>query len=104
MASALLSIAAQRDFHAISNWISEDSPQAAVRFQRSVLRAAQHIGNYPMIGVARPDWSKRPLRILPLRRFPYVLVYDSNQSPTMILRILHTARDLPNVLGEREPE
>jgi len=30
--------------------------------------------------------------------FPYLLVYDAGTMPPMIVRFVHQARDLPNVL------
>jgi hypothetical protein len=35
--------------------------------------------------------------------FPYLLAYDAGATPPRILRVLHTARDLPEALADLEP-
>jgi len=39
-----------------------------------------------------------------LRGFPYIVVYRANAIPPRILRVLHGARDLPEVLQDLERE
>jgi plasmid stabilization system protein ParE len=102
VAAARLARTARRDFFEALEWINEDSPKAARAFQAVVIRAAERIGRHPQIAQRRPEWTDAPFRFLPLGRFPYTIVYDTTFSPPLIARILHSARDLPSVLGERE--
>jgi toxin ParE1/3/4 len=37
-------------------------------------------------------------RCLTLTGFPYVIVYNAERTPPRIIRILHGARDLPEIL------
>jgi toxin ParE1/3/4 len=56
-----------------------------------------------MLGRQRPDLLPEPYRFWSLRGFPYLLVYDAGATPPRILRVLHTARDLPAALADLEP-
>ena len=56
------------------------------------------MGEHPRMGVERPELADAPVRFLPLIGFPYVLVYDAETRPPLILRGLHGARDLAGAL------
>jgi Arc/MetJ-type ribon-helix-helix transcriptional regulator len=55
---------------------------------------------------ATEDWRRAsppdlwPTSVLLLRSFPYLLVYAADTTPPRILRIPHTSRDLPPLLGD----
>lgn len=91
---------ARRDLLAAAHWISQDNPQAAQTLRDAVLAAAQRIGDHPDIGVLRPELADTPHRFLFLTGFPYVLVYNAASTPPLILRLLHGARDLPELLND----
>jgi plasmid stabilization system protein ParE len=47
----------------------------------------------------RKDLTALPLRFLVVHPYSnYLVVYDPENKPTQIIRILHGARDLPSVL------
>jgi plasmid stabilization system protein ParE len=72
---------------------------AAEKLQRAVADAAKRLGENPLLGSVRPHLP--PLyRFWSLIRFGYVLVYDPHTEPVVILRFVHTRRDLPRVLAE----
>ena len=48
----------------------------------------------------RPELTDEPVRFMPMRRFPYVLIYDPNRNPPLVVRILHGARDLAEILRD----
>ena len=48
----------------------------------------------------RPPGTREPYRFLTLTGFPYVIVYNAERRPRLIVRIVHGARDLPSVLRE----
>ncbi len=58
------------------------------------------LGEDVLIGSARPELSSSPLRCLSLKRFPYLLAYDPEREPPLIVRLLHAARDLPTALAD----
>lgn len=61
--------------------------------------AALRIGANPAIGARRPGLVPDRFRFWPLPRYRYVLVYAADADAPRILRILHTARDLPKLLA-----
>lgn len=100
MTPARLSPKARRDLLSAAAWIAEDSPAAARDFRNSVDLALQRLANYPESGVVRLELTDEPVRFMPMRRFPYVLIYDPNRAPPLVVRILHGARDLAELLRD----
>ena len=100
MRTAVLSPRARRYLATAVRWIKKDNPIAARGLQHAVRRAAKKIGEHPEIGMHRPELARLPYRFVVLTGFPYVIVYRSDQSPPIINRILHGARDLPQVLRD----
>ena len=98
MTAAVLSPRARRDLLDGAHWIARDNPTAARAFRDAVSNAARGLGEHPEIGGLRAELTDPPIRFLPLTGFPYVIVYDADHRPPLILRVLHGARDLPAVL------
>jgi toxin ParE1/3/4 len=95
---ATLSPRARRDLAGAMRWIAEDNPIAAQGLVEAVAKAAARIGTHPQIGAVRPDLTTGPYRFVILTGYRYVIAYAPNRDPPLILRILHTSRDLPRVL------
>ena len=100
MTAAVLSPQARRDLLAAARWIARDNPAAAWAFRDTVAKAARLLSDHPDIGVVRAELADPPVRFLALTVFPYIIVYDADRRPPLILRVLHGARDLPEVLRE----
>jgi toxin ParE1/3/4 len=100
MSAAVLSPAARRDLLEAVNWIAYDNPAAARALRSSVAKAAANIGTYTHFGVARPDLADPPYRFVMMTGFPYVIVYNADRRPPLIVRILHGVRDLPEILRD----
>lgn len=98
--SAVLSPAARAAVIEAVQWIGEENPAAARRFRQAVGEAARRIGARPAIGRRQPALLGERYRLWSLTGFPYVLVYDPLPQPPQILRVLHTARDLPKLLSD----
>jgi toxin ParE1/3/4 len=98
MPSAVLAPQVRRDLLEAARWIAKDNPTAARGLRQAILDAAQRIGDHPQVGVVRPQLADEPVRFLILTGYPYLIVYNAERSPPLILRILHGARDLPDVL------
>jgi toxin ParE1/3/4 len=81
-----------------ARWIAQDRPTAALRLQEAVRSLATSLGEHPLVGQARPEIAEGPLRFAVVRGFPYLVLYDPTLTPPLILRLLHGARDLPEVL------
>jgi toxin ParE1/3/4 len=95
---ATLSPAANRDIEAATRWIAKDNPAAARALRSSVARAAMIIGEHRYVGTVRPEIVSAPYRLLALTGFPYVIIYNAERTPLRIIRVLHSARDLPEVV------
>ena len=98
MPPALLSRRAEKDLYAAMRWIEKDNRSAALGLIEAVHMAAERIGEHPHIGVVRRDLTTGPHRFVALAGYPYVVVYNPNRSPPVIVRVLHGARDIPSIL------
>ena len=98
MTAAVLSPRARRDLLDSARWIARDNPAAARTFRDAAADAARRLGEHPEMGVLRTELTDPSVRFLPLTGFPYVIVYDADRHPPLVLRGLHGARDLPRVL------
>ena len=87
-----------------ARWISKDSQSAARRLRAAVTDLARLLGEHPRVGMSRPEIADEPLRFAVVRGFPYVVLYDPTADPPLILRVLHGARDLPEVLRDYRSE
>ena len=97
---AVISAAARKDLLDAAAWIAKTNPLAARALRGSIVEAAIVLGDSPNIGFERIDLIDSPVRFWILRGFPYIIVYDSELRPPLILRVLYGARDLPEVLAE----
>ncbi|GGG39514.1 type II toxin-antitoxin system RelE/ParE family toxin [Elioraea sp. Yellowstone] len=97
---AILSAQARRDLAEAAAFIATDNPAAARRLREQVVAAAVRIGAYPRIGVVRPALAPEEVRFLVVPDFPYVIVYRATATPPRILRVLHGARDLQELLRD----
>lgn len=94
--------AAYDDLEAISGYIARDNPDAAHRFLLAAERAFAALASNPSLGQAYPHPRYTELRIWPMgRRFRnYVIFYRPMDEGVEIIRVLHGARNLPEVLNE----
>lgn len=80
-------------------WIAREDPAAADRLRIAAQEAATAIGAHPSIGAVREDFAPARFRFVVLRRFPYLVVYEPDQDPPRILRVLHGSQDLAVLLA-----
>ena len=100
MTRAVLSPAAERDVVEIVEWIASENPVAARGFRAALDSLADTIGEHPNSGSLKLHLASPPTRFFALRGYPYVVVYTPERDPPLIVRVLHGARDLPEVLRE----
>jgi len=81
-------------------WIAADSPAAARALRAAIDALLLLIGEHPRIGVSRPELASEPYRIAVIRGFPYLAIYNADTRPPSIVRLVHGARDLPQVLTD----
>ena len=99
MAEACFTPAAARDVCAAIAGISAESPATARALRNGIKTAGRRIGTDLDSGLLNPSLADAPIRFLALTGFAYVLVYDAQASPALILRMLHGASDLPELFG-----
>lgn len=97
---AVLVPQARREAAAAVAWLADENPAAARNLRNAFVDAATLLGQRPLAGRGNKDLVGERYRIWSLVRFPYVLVYDPDARPPRIVRIVHTSRDLPDVLSE----
>lgn len=100
MISAIFSPLAQDDLLSALQWIARDNPNAAQGLLDAALSAAARIGAHPEIGALRSDLADEPYRFLALTGYSYIVVYNASRKPPLIVRIVHGARDLPELLQD----
>jgi toxin ParE1/3/4 len=98
--AAMLAPQARRDLLAAARWIAKENPSAAVALRDAVVAAAVRIGKHPRIGALRIELAPQSIRFLVVSGFPHVIVYDTGREPPLILRVLHGARELPELLRD----
>lgn len=96
---------ARRDVDAaFAYYMREASEATALRFVDDVEQALHLLCAHPAIGSRRHEASARlpGLRAWPLRPWLYLVFYLPQDHQLDILRVLHTARDLPATLAPND--
>jgi toxin ParE1/3/4 len=89
---------AQRELRAALLWIEKDNPAAADVLLTTAMEAARRLRERPKLGRVRLELAPARYRFWSLRGFPYLLVYDTEADPPVILRFVYQSRDLPVAL------
>jgi len=90
---------AVRDIAFAAGEMAGDNPRAARAFIAATNEVAINLGRFPEMGDERPGLADPPVRFWTIARYRYVVVYRPDTVPPRILRVLHGARDLPNLLS-----
>jgi antitoxin ParD1/3/4/toxin ParE1/3/4 len=89
---------AEADVEAIAAFIATDSIDAAVKVVLAFEDAFVLLGSRPGIGHAREDLTDRPLKFWSV--YSYLVVYDPAAAPLTIVAVLHSARNVAQILTE----
>ena len=76
--------------------IAEDNFEAANQVEEKLRAAIRMLGDTPKAGHTRPDLTDQPVRFWPV--YYYLIVYDPEKRPIEIVRVLHGARDIRDIL------
>ncbi|MGH6985782.1 MAG: type II toxin-antitoxin system RelE/ParE family toxin [Caulobacteraceae bacterium] len=98
MSPARLTPRALTELQEATRWIAKDSSGAARALRAGVAKVAEHIATFPKSGAERPDLAPAPYRFIGVPGFSYVLVYNAERRPPLIVRVVHGARNLGEVL------
>jgi toxin ParE1/3/4 len=94
---------AKRDVLRAFVYIGTDNLDAAKRFLAAFNRDVQRLAEMPGIGAKRefPNPKLADLRSLPITGFTkYLIFYRYDERDVQVLRVIHGARDIANVLEE----
>jgi toxin ParE1/3/4 len=100
VSAAIISPRARREVLDAVEWIARDNPASAQALLDAVEKAAERIGARPAIGRTRPALAQGEYRFLTIAGFPYIIVYSTSRSRPVIVRMVHSARDLPRLLRD----
>jgi plasmid stabilization system protein ParE len=84
------------DLDDLENWVEENfGPDLAAKTHAGLIEDFRRLVDFPLMGRRRPDITKESLRFF--RSGHYYIVYRPG-SPLLIHRIIHTARDLRQII------
>jgi toxin ParE1/3/4 len=86
---------AEADLIEIWSYIAEDNPQAADQLLDKIDEACARLAEYPYLGRTRPDLAE-DLRHSVIGR--YLILYREIAGGIEIIRVLHGARHLPDLI------
>lgn len=95
MADVLFRRAALRDLEQIGRRIALEDAAAARRFRDATVRRIGLLRDFPESAQPRPEFGPG-IRTIPIGR--YIVVLRVALPKVIILRIVHSARDLPRLL------
>lgn len=92
----VLTPAAAEDIQNIDDRLVGDSKAAAERVSEAMAAAMTRLAGHPMLGHVRADLTSRPYRFWSV--YSYLIVYQPEPAPIQIIRVLHGARDITELL------
>jgi toxin ParE1/3/4 len=87
---------AETDLEEIGDHIALDNPRRAVSFIQEIRQHCEKIADGPHGYVPRPDLGEA-IRIC--AHGNYLIVFEPFDDGALVLRVLHSARDLPGIFG-----
>ena len=88
---------ARQDVNDIWDYMADDSIEAADRVLDKLDNAMIKLAKSPGIGHRREDLTDKRHRFFLV--YSYLIVYRHEAKPLQIIRVLHAARDVQNILG-----
>ncbi|MGN6182960.1 MAG: type II toxin-antitoxin system RelE/ParE family toxin [Thermoanaerobaculia bacterium] len=83
--------AAEREFHESIAWYEKECPGLGDRLWTEIQTAISHIETHPAIGEAVQQ-TRRKIRRVPLRHFPFFLVYREHEDYLEVVALAHMSR------------
>jgi toxin ParE1/3/4 len=95
VASVVVSPEAEADLDEIWLTIALDNPGAADRVLRRISKKLSHLSQFPEMGAPRPDIAPTARMLI---EGNYLILYEPNEDGVDVVRVLHGARDLTDLL------
>jgi toxin ParE1/3/4 len=95
MGTAQFTPLARKDLQDIKAFIAQDNPKAAAQYMNILKQKCDLLAQTPTIGVCREEYYS-------LYKFPvgnYLIFYRITETGIEVIRILHGARDIQNILN-----
>ena len=92
----ILAPAAQRDLRALQAYIAQENIQVARRVLAEIRAACARLADHPHLGHTREDLTAQPVHFWFVRT--YDIIDRPETRPLEIVRIVHSARDIPHLL------
>jgi len=90
---------AEDDPFDIWSYVARDDPDAANDVEEAIYRACDLLSESPLAGRTRADLTSLPLLFWLVQPYKtHFVVYDPNEEPLKIVRIVHASRHLPSTL------
>ena len=83
---------AQADLHALADYYRQIDVELSHRMRLRIERTPALLATFPKLGTLLGSSSIRKLRVL---QTPYVLYYRPELDRIVVLRVVHSARDIP---------
>jgi len=96
MSPYILAPAAQRDLRTLQAYVAQENIQLARRVLAEIRAACARLADHPHLGHTREDLTDQPVRFWLVRT--YYIIYRPETRPLEIVRIVHSARDIPHLL------
>ncbi len=90
---------AREDLLGILTFIARDNPKQARQFVASLRQQCNQLTEFPMMGVAKPEYAP-DLRMLPYQRYLIFFSVHADKQIVLIERVLHSARNISEVLAK----
>ena len=100
MAEVRWSLTASDDLQELENFIARDSALHAINFIDRIVESAERLQKSPQLGRAVPEFGRTDLREVIFNG--YRIVYLFRNDAVTILRVVHGARDLAQLV-QKEP-
>jgi toxin ParE1/3/4 len=95
----LVTYDANLDLAEIQNYLANEAGVSVARYVlKSIKEALSFLGQTPNAGHDRKDLTLSPVKFWPV--FSYLVIYDPKPRPINIVRVLHSGRDIPNLLSD----
>ena len=98
MKTFVLTSTAKGDIRNILDFLTTESPAAAIRVRAALRNAMRLLADRPGIGHLRTDLADETIRFWPV--FSYLVIYRPDTNPVQIIRVLHGKRDVRRLLEE----
>ena len=90
---------ADADLRGIWDYIAARNEDAALRVKEAILDACDMLAANPTFGHFRRNLTELPVRIHTVMK-NYLIIYEPDTNPLVIVRVLHGARDVRELLED----